>query len=107
MADKAKVIPGRLAVDAYRTAHISLYSKGWYKGISEAHTPLLEQLLIDLQKAGYASLAAFFADSEEFNVNELGFEKVKDFHKEIDRLTKIPDKAKIKELCDKLQEKWH
>lgn len=71
MADKVKVVLGRLAVDAYRTAHTQLYEKGWYKGISKAHTPLLEKLLIGLKKQGFNSLDEFFTASEELNTLEL------------------------------------
>lgn len=52
---KDKVLAGRLAVEAYRTAHAHLYDKGWYKGISEDHTPLLEKLVADLEKIGITS----------------------------------------------------
>jgi hypothetical protein len=62
---------GRKAVDAYRTAHTQLYANGWYKGISVAHTPLLDKLLADLKALGFNSLGEFFATSEELNTLEL------------------------------------
>lgn len=52
---KGKILAGRKAVDAYREAHRQLHSGGWYKGISEAHTPLLEKLVADLEKTGVTS----------------------------------------------------
>ncbi len=79
MPDKVKVEKGRMAVDAYRTAHIQLYSGGWHKGIPEVHTPLLEKMLADLKKQGFNSLDEFFTASEELNVQELGFKDRADF----------------------------
>ena len=79
MSDKRKVLKGREAVDAYRTAHTNLYLDGWYKGISEAHTPLLEQLLKDLSEQGFNSLDEFFTASWELNIQELGFKDKADF----------------------------
>ena len=51
--NKQKVLKGREAVDAYRLAHTQLYSKGWYKGIPEEHTPLLNTMLADLKKQDF------------------------------------------------------
>ena len=81
---KSKILTGRKAVDAYREAHRQLHSHGWYKGISEDHTPLFEKLVTDLEKIGITSdeldfepkkteiLAKFWADSDELNVQEIG-----------------------------------
>ncbi|GAI05295.1 unnamed protein product, partial [marine sediment metagenome] len=63
-----------------------LYDHGWYKGISEDHTPLLKRLVADLEKIGITSaeldfepkkteiLAKFWAESDALNVQELGLE---------------------------------
>ena len=64
MPEKDKVLAGRLAVKAYRTAHIKLYDKGWYKGISEDHTPLLEKMKGELKLRGFNSLKEFFDASK-------------------------------------------
>jgi len=53
--DKDRIIAGRSAVDAYRSAHSKLHANGWYQGISEDHTPLLEKLVSDLEKIGFTS----------------------------------------------------
>jgi len=82
--DKDRIIAGRSAVDAYRSAHSKLHANGWYKGISEDHTPLLEKMIADLEKIGVTSaeldfefkktevLTKFFKDSETLNLEELG-----------------------------------
>ena len=72
MPDKQKILAGRKAVEAYRTAHTKLYEKGWHKGIPEEHTPLLavmRQKLIDL---GFWHLQDFFDASEQLNILEAG-----------------------------------
>lgn len=72
MADKQKILKGREAVDAYRTAHIQLYAGGWHKGIPEAHTPLLDTLSFALKKEGFnGTLEEFFKASEELTAQEL------------------------------------
>ena len=103
---EGQILKGRKAVDAYRTAHTALHFKGWHKGIAEEHTPLLDKLLADLKEQGFNSLGEFFAASEKLNIQELGFGRVINFYSEIDRLRKIPDEAKTKELTNKLREKW-
>jgi len=60
MADgKANILKGRAAIDNYRAAHTKLHSHGWYKGISEDHTPLLEKLKSDLKEVGFNSIEKF------------------------------------------------
>jgi len=93
MVDKEKILPGRKVVDAYREAHSQLHAKGWYKGISEDHMPLLEKLIADLEKIGITStekdfgpkkneiLAKFWAESDLLNLQELGFKDREDFEK--------------------------
>ena len=63
--DSLKISKGRASVDAYRIAHAKLYSDGWHKDISDAHTPLLENMLAKLKVQGFNSLEEFFAASEE------------------------------------------
>ena len=68
---KEQILKGRKAVDAYRLAHAQLHSKGWYKGISEEHTPLLEEMVNQLSKQGFNSVDEFFGASDELNLQEL------------------------------------
>lgn len=91
--DREKILAGRKAVDAYREAHRQLYTGGWYKGISEDHTPLLEKLVADLEKIGFTSaekefepkkteiLARFWEASDLLNIQELGFKDREDFER--------------------------
>jgi hypothetical protein len=91
--DSSKIKNARRAVDAYREAHRQLHEKGWYKGISEDHTPLLTKLVDDLEKAGFTSdktdfetkkeeiLTKLWADSDELNAKELGYASKEDFNK--------------------------
>jgi len=106
--DNDRVLSAMQAVDAYREAHRQLHAGGWYKGISEDHTPLLEKLVSDLDKLGFTSteagfepkkteiLARFWADSDLQNIKELGFADMEDFEA---RATGADGKA--------LEEKWH
>jgi hypothetical protein len=79
MANKAQILKGRQAVDAYRAAHAQLYAGGWHKGIPEEHTPLLNTMLVELKKQNFDYLGIFFAASEELNMQELGFKDRADF----------------------------
>jgi len=65
LIDKHKVLAGRKAVDAYRKAHTQLHAGGWYKGISEEHTPLLNKLVATLEKLGF-TLASFWVKSNKY-----------------------------------------
>lgn len=58
--NKGKILAGRRAVDAYRTAHSKLYDKGWHKGIPEEHTPLLNIMLGAFKGLGFNSIQEFF-----------------------------------------------
>ena len=69
---KVNILAGREAVEAYRLAHTELHSKGWYKGISEDHTPLLDKLLADLKVAGFNSLDEFWKASDALTMETLG-----------------------------------
>jgi len=83
---KEKILAGRKAVENYRDAHRQLHAGGWYKGISEDHTPLLKKMVADLEKLGITSiekdfepkkteiLAKFWDESDLFNLQELGLE---------------------------------
>jgi len=80
--NKANILKGREAVETYRTAHTQLYAGGWHKGIPEEHTPLLKQMLKELELQGFTSgatsletkaseiLGSFFRASEELNIQE-------------------------------------
>ena len=61
---RKSILAGREAVNAYREAHTSLYSRGWHKGVSKEHTPLLNKLLNELKEQGFNSLQEFFNASE-------------------------------------------
>ena len=77
--NKQKILVGRKAVDAYRTAHTKLYEKGWHKGIPEEHTLLLEKMLAEFKKHDFNSLDEFFDASELLNIREFGFADREDF----------------------------
>lgn len=76
------VTKGRDAINAYRYAHSMLYANGWYRGISDDHTPLLEAMVAEIEKQGFTSnekvlqdktsevLAKFFTASESLNITE-------------------------------------
>ncbi len=70
---KENILAGRSFVDEYRGEHTKLYDKGWHKGISQEHTPLLNSLLNKLNAKGFSSLQEFFDASELLNIQELGF----------------------------------
>jgi len=67
MVDTQKILAGRNAVEAYRTAHTKLYEKGWHKSIPEEHTPLLNIMLEPLRGLGFNSLQEFFDASKTLN----------------------------------------
>lgn len=93
MVDKEKILVGRKAVDAYRTAHTALYSKPWHRSIPEEHTSLLKILVQKLERQGFTSagtdfeprkteiLAKFWEASDLLNLQELGFVDREDFEK--------------------------
>lgn len=64
MPDKEKILAGRKAVEAYRTAHTKLYNQGWHKGIPEEHTPLLNIMLGAFKGLGFNTIQEFFDASE-------------------------------------------
>ncbi len=78
MPTKEQILKGRQAVDTYRTAHAQLYVDGWHKGISEAHTPLLETMKAELASQGF-TMETFWEASDLLNVQELGFKDMADF----------------------------
>lgn len=70
MPEKQKILAGRKAVEAYRTAHTKLYEKGQHKGIPEEHTPLLNIMLKAFKGLGFNTMQEFFDTSEELNLLE-------------------------------------
>ncbi len=60
MLGKQKILAGRKAVHRYRTAHTKLHDKGWHKGISEEHTPLLKAMVNALEGLGFISAETDF-----------------------------------------------
>lgn len=62
---KQKILAGRKAVEAYRTAHVKLCDKGWHKGIPEEHTPLLNIMLEAFKGLGFNTIQEFFDASEQ------------------------------------------
>jgi hypothetical protein len=79
MVDKTKILPGRKAVDAYRTAHLALHSKLWHRGIPEEHTPLLNIMVKAFKGLGFKTIQEFFNASVLLNLQELGFADMEDF----------------------------
>lgn len=77
--ERLRVVTGRQAVDAYRLAHAQLYQAGWHQGIPKEHTPLLDDLLAELERQGSSSLDQLFNSSQELNIEELGFESKDNF----------------------------
>jgi len=55
LKDKATIIQGRAIVDAYVAAHQALHSKPWIPGVPEQHTPLLNEMLSQLNQLGFNS----------------------------------------------------
>lgn len=96
MIDKEKILAGRKAVDAYRTAHTALYKKPWHKGIPGEHTPLLNIMVKAFKGLGFNTIQEFFDASELLNIQELGFVDREDFER---RATKADREA--------LRRMWH
>lgn len=69
--DKQKILAGRKAVQAYRTAHTKLYEKGQRKGIPEEHTPLLNIMLRAFKDLGFNTIREFFDANNVFIKEEL------------------------------------
>lgn len=84
MTTKAQVLEGRKAVDAYREAHRLLHKMTYYREVHADHTPLLKQMLAELNTQGFVSsetklekrseeiLRKFFDASEQLNLEEAG-----------------------------------
>ena len=109
-----KILAGRKAVEAYRTAHAGLHSRGWHKGISEEHTPLLNELLAKLKEQGFSSLNEFFTASEELNIKELGYASKEEYYIALKADSTLDGDGNIiqlesegRELTAKLREMWH
>ncbi|GAI67359.1 unnamed protein product [marine sediment metagenome] len=69
--EKQKIISGRKAVEAYRTAHTALHREPWRKKIPEEHTPLLNAMLKALKAQGFNSQEEFRAANEELCYREV------------------------------------
>lgn len=61
---ETKILAGRKAVEAYRTAHAQMHSKPWHRGIPEEHTPLLNIMLKAFKGLGFNTIQEFFDASE-------------------------------------------
>jgi len=77
--EQNKILAGRKAVDDYRASHSMLYIGGYYKGVSEDHTPLLNVMLEEFKKQGFNSIQEFFDASELLNIQGIGFTSKEDF----------------------------
>ncbi|GAI60976.1 unnamed protein product [marine sediment metagenome] len=71
-----KILAGREAVEAYRTAHTALHREPWRKTIPEEHTPLLNIMLKAFKGLGFNTIQEFFAASELFNIQEIELDAV-------------------------------
>ncbi len=67
------ILAGRAVVDAYRAAHVLLYTNSLIsaRDIPDAHTPLLNTMLAELKKQGFNSLDEFFTASENLNKQQI------------------------------------
>jgi hypothetical protein len=70
-ATKQRILLGRKAVEAYREAHKELHGKGWYKGISGDHVPLLKKMSKELEALGFASQQELFASNKQLCYEEV------------------------------------
>ena len=64
MVDTQKIIAGRNAVEAYRTAHSALHRQSWRRTVPEEHTPLLNIMLGAFKGLGFNTIQEFFDASE-------------------------------------------
>lgn len=109
---------GRDAVNAYRYAHTMLYKNGWYRGVSEDHTPLLVAMVNTLEKEGYTSayanfepkkteiLQKFWYASDTQNVQECGFSSLETFYNELDKKRKEGKTKEAEDLRKAFDSKW-
>jgi len=109
---------GRDAVNAYRHAHNQLYVNGWYRGISEDHTPLLVAVVKLMEKEGYTSaelefeqkkteiLGKFWLDSDTQNVRRFGFDSLEDFYDRIESLEVVGRTTEASQLMGWYGEMW-
>lgn len=73
MAADKETKGGRKAIDKYRKAHQKLHAKPWHKKVPEEHTPLLNEMLGELNELGFQSLREFEQADQELIIQELGF----------------------------------
>jgi len=103
---------GRDVINAYRYAHEQLYIKGWYRGISDDHTPLIQAMTEALKGEGYkgesdsAVLGSFFYQSDTENAKELGYDSLESLNIDIARLVSTGKAAEAKLITDELNAKW-
>lgn len=106
MVDKEKVLAGRKAVDAYRTAHTALYATNPHRrSIPEEHTPLLNIMLGAFKGLGFNTIQEFFDASELLNIQELGFKDRAEFESELAK-PNIENTLEAKALREALDRKW-
>lgn len=113
---------GRDYVNAYRYAHQQLYTRGWYRGISEDHTPLLKAMVEAIKSEGYTTtyltfeyqktdiLQKFWYASDTQNAKELGYSSLEDFNSAVATLSASKnqtDKNLAASLQAQFDAKWH
>jgi hypothetical protein len=110
---------GRDIVNAYRYAHEQLSKKGWYRGISQDHTPLLQAMIEALIGEGYTTkysslqyqaeevLRKFFAANDEQRAKELGYASYDLLSRQIYDYGQDGNTQAKKQLLERLDAKWH
>lgn len=109
--ETSAVTKGRDFVNAYRLAHEKLYEKGWYRGISDDHTPLIQAMTEALKDEGYKGeltevIDNFFLESDTQNAKELGYDSVESMSDHIAELKLTGKEAEAKMITDELDKKW-
>jgi len=113
-----EVTRGRDTVNAYRYAHSMLYTKGWYRGISEDHTPLILAMVNELENEGFTStqiitqdktaevLQKFWLASDTQNAQELGYDSLEKLQTAISDMQKSGNKTDADLLRIAIDSKW-
>jgi len=109
---------GRDAINAYRYAHEQLSKDGWYRGIAEDHTPLLEAMLAELEKQGFTStekvlqdkssevLEKFWFESDTENAKELGYDSLEKMQSAFIDMVESGKSLEVIQLKDTLDGMW-
>ena len=109
---------GRDAVNAYRYAHGQLGKSGWYRGISEDHTPLLVAMVEEMEREGFTSnksvfenkkneiLQKFWYDSDAQNARELGYDSVAELQTALANMEKTGKQVSAGLLRSAIDSKW-